>query len=122
MKKAYLNLGVLSLGLCLVAASTLGVKYSVTNNTGGSLEAGCTTTGSGADVSPGATLANQATVSNGTTETFTCNGSLGVQSSTELVSSSFSCASGETQHVTVTSSDGDLALAVSCIAATASTS
>ena len=125
MKKQHhaLSLVALALGLCLVAASGLENKFRVTNNSGEALEVGCTTTtGSSGGVSLGATMANQATVSNGTTETFTCAGTLGVQSSTELESSSFSCASGEIQHVTVTSSDGDLDLAEDCIDTTASTS
>ncbi len=109
MKKAYLILWVCSLGLCLVAAPALANDWHIINNAGETVQVSCSIpagSGTGANA-VGSTTTSQQTVNDGSTLDFTCAGTLSLQSSSALRSSSFTCASGETQTVTLTSSDDD---------------
>lgn len=115
-----LILATLALGLCLVAAPALANDWHIINNSGEAVEVGCSQPQGGApgSASVGTATTSKQTVNDGSTLDFTCAGTLSLQSSSALRSSSFTCASGETQTVTLTSSDDDaLDLAETCAAA-----
>ena len=98
----------LALGLCLVAQQAWAGVFGLTNSSGGTIEAKCSSASSYTEVS------------NGSTTNFTCSGSLAVRvsgSSSLPYLVAFNCGVDQGQNVTVTagSSANALSFSVACV-------